>query len=195
MKAKSLRVLRERLGDCRRCKLAQSRQTIVFGEGDPEARVMFVGEGPGADEDAQGRPFVGRAGKLLDRMIEAMHLRRQDVYIANTIKCRPPENRDPETDETAACRPFLVDQISAIRPRAIVALGNAALHWFFPEAEGIMKERGRWRQWSAPAAPDDLVIVDVMPTFHPAFLLREPAAKRTTWRDLVAVMRVLGIPV
>jgi DNA polymerase len=166
---------------------------------------MFVGEGPGAQEDEKGEPFVGRAGELLDNMIEAMHLRREDVYIGNTVKCRPPGNRDPEKEEMDACAPFLAEQIHIIQPRAIVALGRVAARWFFPDIESIIAERGKWRQWplAGPMFPmtggdaqcGPVTLYDVMPTFHPAFLLRNRLGKPAAWRDLQAVMRHVGIPV
>jgi DNA polymerase len=158
-----LDAVREELGDCRRCKLCQTRKTIVFGVGDPHARLMFVGEGPGADEDAQGEPFVGRAGQKLNEMIRAIGLDRKDVYIANVVKCRPPGNRDPEPDEVATCSPFLFRQIEAIAPKAIVALGSPAAKTLLGTKVGITALRGTWGSFRG---------IPVMPTFHPAYLLR-----------------------
>ena len=171
--------------NCRNCHLAASRQNVVFGEGNPNARLMFIGEGPGADEDASGRPFVGAAGQLLDKMIAAMHLSREDVYIANVVKCRPPGNRVPGEDEAAACMGYLERQIELIKPEVIVLLGGTALH-FLLKMDGIFRLRGRWQDYKNIA---------VMPTFHPAFLLRKPESKREAWHDLKLVMARLGIAV
>ena len=171
--------------NCCQCPLAATRQNVVFGEGCRNARLMFIGEGPGADEDASGRPFVGAAGQLLDKMIAAMHLERQDVYIANILKCRPPGNRAPGEEEAAACIGFLQKQIELIKPEVIVLLGGTALH-FLLKVDGISRWRGRWLEYENIA---------VMPTFHPAFLLRKPEAKRETWQDLKQVMARLGITV
>jgi DNA polymerase len=183
--AAALAHVREELGDCTRCKLHKGRKNIVFGVGDPNARLVFVGEGPGADEDAQGEPFVGKAGQLLTKMIQAMGLERKDVYIANVVKCRPPNNRDPEPDEVAACEPFLVQQLGAIRPLVIVTLGKHALHTLVPGATSITRERGKWRTYQG---------IRMMPTFHPSYLLRDPSKKKEAWQDLREVMRVLGLP-
>jgi DNA polymerase len=158
-----LAALREEIGDCRRCKLCEQRKNIVFGVGNPAAKLMFVGEGPGADEDAQGEPFVGRAGQKLNEMIRAIGLDRKDVYIANVVKCRPPGNRDPEPDEVATCSPFLFRQIEAINPRAIVALGSPAAKTLLGTKTGITALRGKWGSFRG---------IPVMPTFHPAYLLR-----------------------
>lgn len=179
-----LDAIREDLGDCRRCKLSGGRTRLVFGEGNPEARLMFVGEGPGADEDRSGRPFVGAAGQLLDKMIAAMGLRREDVYIANVVKCRPPQNRDPEPDEAATCLPFLHRQIRSVKPEVVVTLGKPAARWLLGHEGAISRIRGQWRQWEG---------FPVMPTFHPAYLLREPSQKKAAWADLQAVMRRLGL--
>ena len=176
--------MREQLGECTRCKLAGGRQHIVFGVGAADAQLMFVGEGPGADEDAQGEPFVGRAGQLLTKMIEAMGLRREQVYIANVVKCRPPGNRDPEPDEVAACEPFLKAQIAAVRPRVIVGLGRVAVQTLLRDPTPITKQRGRWRTYEG---------VKLMPTFHPAYLLRNPPEKKKAWDDLRLVMDELGL--
>jgi DNA polymerase len=158
-----LTMLREELGDCRRCKLCETRTNIVFGVGNPHARLMFVGEGPGADEDAQGEPFVGRAGQKLNEMIRAIGLAREEVYIANVVKCRPPGNRDPQPDEVATCSPFLFRQIETIGPRVIVALGSPAAKTLLGTKAGITSLRGRWGSFHG---------IPVMPTFHPAYLLR-----------------------
>ena len=171
------------IGDCRRCKLCEGRHSIVFGTGDPQARLLFVGEGPGADEDKQGLPFVGRAGQLLNKIIEAMGLTRGQVYIANVVKCRPPDNRAPQPDETAACTPFLYRQIEIIAPRVIVALGAPATQALIGSSTGITKLRGTFREYRG---------IPVMPTFHPAYLLRNPAAKKEVWEDMQQVMAVLA---
>lgn len=181
-----LLALREELGECTRCKLAGGRSNLVFGVGNPEAELMFVGEGPGADEDRQGEPFVGRAGQLLTKMIQAMGYRREEVYIANVVKCRPPENRNPEPDEMDACKPFLERQVAAIRPRVIVALGKIAVHALLRETTAISRLRGRWFTYEG---------VKLMPTFHPAYLLRSPDEKKKAWEDLQLVMKELGKPV
>lgn len=160
----SLATVQDDLGECRRCKLCDGRKTIVFGVGDPHAKLMFVGEGPGADEDAQGEPFVGRAGQKLNEMIRAIGMERKDVYIANVVKCRPPGNRDPEPDEVATCSPFLFRQIEAIRPKVIVTLGSPATKTLLDTKVGITALRGRWGSFRG---------IPVMPTFHPAFLLRQ----------------------
>lgn len=178
-----LRAVRAGLGDCTRCKLHGGRTQIVFGVGDPAAQLMFVGEGPGADEDQQGEPFVGRAGQLLTKMIEAMGFARSEVYIANVVKCRPPGNRDPEPDEIEACEPFLKSQIAAIRPRVIVALGRFAVQTLLHDTTPISRLRGRWREYEG---------VKLMPTFHPAYLLRSPAEKKPAWEDLQLVMKEFG---
>jgi DNA polymerase len=183
--ADSLPALREAIGDCRRCKLAPHRTNIVFGVGDPRAALMFVGEGPGHDEDVQGEPFVGRAGQLLTEIItKGMRLRREDVYIANVVKCRPPGNRNPEPDEVAACRPFLERQIEIIRPRIIVALGTFAAQMLLGTRTPITRLRGHWHDYHGTR---------LMPTFHPAYLLRNPHDKRLVWDDIKAVMRELGL--
>src|SRR3989454_3414916 len=160
--------VREDLGECTRCKLHGTRHTIVFGDGNPKAELVFVGEGPGADEDAQGLPFVGRAGKLLTQMIEAMGLQRKDVYICNVVKCRPPENRAPEKDEIAICSPFLLRQLDVIQPKVIVCLGAVALKALLGAERGITHLRGQWLEYRGTR---------LMPTYHPAYLLRNPSAK------------------
>ena len=183
--ASGLEAIQADIGDCRRCKLCKGRTNIVFGVGSPKARLMFVGEGPGRDEDLQGEPFVGEAGKLLTRMIGAMGLTRSDVYIANIVKCRPPRNRDPEADEVAACEPFLLRQIEAIRPEVLVGLGRYAVQTLLRDPTPISRQRGKWRSYDGIA---------LMPTFHPAYLLRNPAGKRQVWEDLQDVMKKLGLP-
>lgn len=181
----TLEDIRRDLGDCRRCKLWSTRTNIVFGEGNPKAELMFIGEGPGADEDATGRPFVGRAGQLLTKMIEAIDLKREAVYIANVVKSRPPGNRTPESDEVKACIPFLFRQIAAIRPKLIVALGNPAMQALLDTKIGITKMRGHFQDY--PRIPE----IKVMPTFHPAYLLRSPDKKREAWEDLKKVRAFL----
>ena len=166
------------LGDCRRCKLHESRRNLVFGVGNPHARLMFVGEGPGQDEDEQGEPFVGKAGQLLTKIIEAIGLERPDVYIANVVKSRPPQNRNPEPDEIAACMPFLERQIASIAPAVIVTLGNVPTKALLQVDTGIMRMRGNWREYRG---------IPVMPTFHPAYLLRTPGDKRLVWDDMLKV--------
>jgi uracil-DNA glycosylase family 4 len=186
-RAVALAAVRADLGDCQRCRLAGGRKTIVFGQGNPEAELMFVGEGPGADEDEQGLAFVGRAGQLLTDIIEkGMKLRRADVWIGNVIKCRPPQNRNPELDEILACQPFLEAQIRAIRPRVLVGLGKFAAHWLLKTAEPITRLRGRVGEYEG---------IHVMPTYHPAYLLRNPAGKKDVWEDMKEVLRLLGRPV
>ena len=175
--------IRTDLGDCRRCKLHAGRTNIVFGVGSPLARLMFVGEGPGADEDQQGEPFVGRAGQLLTQIIKAMGLGREDVYIANVVKCRPPGNRNPEPDEIEACSPFLQAQIASIRPTVIVALGKFAAQTLLQTETPISRLRGQFHTLDGVA---------VMPTFHPSYLLRNPAAKREVWEDMKMVMQRLS---
>jgi DNA polymerase len=175
--------VRADLGDCRRCRLAAGRTTLVFGVGDPRAELMFVGEGPGAEEDLQGEPFVGKAGQLLTRMVEAMGYRREQVYIANVVKCRPPGNRNPEPDEIEACEPFLRRQIEAVGPKVIVALGTFAAHTLLRSTTPISRLRGQWTSYAG---------VRLMPTFHPAYLLRSPHEKVKAWEDLKQVMAALG---
>ena len=176
--------IREDLGDCTRCKLhGLGRRKIVFGVGNPDADLMFVGEAPGADEDRQGEPFVGRAGQLLTKIIEAIDLRRQDVYIANLIKCRPPGNRNPELDEMDQCEPFLLRQIDSIRPKVIVALGKFAAQSLLQTTDPITRLRGREYPYR------DAILV---PTYHPAYLLRQPSAKRDVWADMKRVRALLA---
>jgi uracil-DNA glycosylase len=172
------------LGDCRRCKLHRHRQHIVFGFGNPQADLVFVGEGPGHDEDVQGIPFVGRAGQLLTQMIEAMGLHREDVYIANVVKCRPPENRTPEKDEVATCLPFLLRQLAAIEPKAIVCLGNVAAQTLLGTHKSISHFRGQWLEFRGAR---------LIATYHPAYLLRNPNAKPEVWADLKKVIAFLGL--
>ena len=179
----SLEAIMMDIGDCTRCRLHEHRRTIVFGEGDPQAQLVFVGEGPGAEEDATGRPFVGRAGQLLDKIIIAIGLKREDVYIANIVKCRPPGNRAPELDEVATCEPFLLRQLAFIRPKVIVALGSPSFQCLLRTREPITKARGQWREWNG---------IKVMPTFHPAFLLRSPEKKREVWEDMKKVRDYLN---
>ena len=175
--------VRSTIGDCQRCKLARGRRNIVFGQGDPRARLMFVGEAPGADEDEQGLAFVGLAGQLLTRIIEAIGLTREDVFIANIIKCRPPQNRNPEPDEILSCQGFLEQQIDAIGPLVIVALGKFAGQWLLKTAQPISKLRGRLAAYRG---------IQVMPTYHPAYLLRNPGAKKEVWEDMKVVRDLLA---
>jgi uracil-DNA glycosylase len=181
--AAGLALVREELGDCQRCKLCPTRTNIVFGVGNPDAELVFVGEAPGADEDAQGEPFVGRAGQLLTKMIEAMGYARGDVYICNVLKCRPPGNRNPEPDEVASCEPFLKKQLGAIRPRMIVALGKFAVQCLLRDDAPISRLRGNLRTYEG---------IPLMPTFHPAYLLRDPSKKKLAWDDLKAVNAALA---
>ena len=182
--ATSLAAVRDFIGDCTRCKLHKlGRKTVVFGSGNPNADLMFVGEAPGADEDEQGLPFVGRAGQLLTKIIEAINLKREDVYIANVIKCRPPGNRNPEPDEVATCEPFLAQQIEIIKPRVIVALGTFAAHLLLRTDAPISRIRGLKHQYR------DAILI---PTFHPAYLLRSPERKRDVWEDMKKVRALLA---
>jgi len=178
-----LQVVRDDLGDCKRCKLAPSRTNLVYGVGNPDAELVFVGEAPGADEDAQGEPFVGKAGQLLTKMIEAMGYTREDVYICNVLKCRPPGNRNPEPDEVASCEPFLKRQLAAIRPRMIVALGKFAAQCLLRDDTPITRLRGGFRSYEG---------IPLMPTLHPAYLLRDPSKKKLAWDDLKAVNAALA---
>ncbi len=179
----SLAKLQESLQGCCRCNLHCQRKNIVFGEGDPQARLMFIGEAPGFDEDRMGRPFVGKAGQLLDKMITAMQFSREEVYIANIVKCRPPDNRAPAPEEAECCMPVLKQQIGFIRPEVIVLLGAVAVKYLLNTTSGISKMRGRWTSYEN---------IPVMPTFHPAFLLRQESAKRDAWADLQQVMARFG---
>lgn len=169
---------------CRRCRLHETRKQTVFARGTGTSGLCFVGEGPGADEDEQGEPFVGKAGQLLDRMIAAMGMSREEVYVCNIVKCRPPENRRPEPDEIAACKPYLEEQLQLVGPKVIVALGATALRGLLGIEEGITRLRGKWKLYQGNVA--------VMPTFHPAYLLRNPSAKHAVWQDMLAVLRQLG---
>ena len=177
-------LLAEEAKACTSCGLHEKRKQAVFARGNPFAELCFVGEGPGADEDAQGEPFVGPAGQLLDKMIVAMGYARDEVYICNVVKCRPPENRKPEPAEMASCMPFLTAQLGMIRPRVIVALGATAVQGLLGMSQGITRMRGKWKLYKGSTP--------LMPTFHPAYLLRNPAAKRDVWSDLQEVMRHLG---
>jgi len=178
-----LEAVRTELGDCRRCPLGDRRQHLVFGEGNPSAELVFVGEAPGADEDAQGRPFVGRAGQLLTKIIAAMGLKREEVYICNILKCRPPGNRNPLPDEIAACEPFLIRQLGVIRPRVICAMGSIAAHALLKSEAPISVLRGRFHSYQG---------IPLMPTYHPAYLLRNPGAKKQVWEDVQLIMKRLG---
>jgi DNA polymerase len=182
----TLEKIREDLGDCRRCKLAGGRKTIVFGSGNPKAELLFVGEGPGADEDEQGLPFVGRAGQLLTQMIEkGMKIPRPDAYICNVVKCRPPGNRKPEKDEVAACRQFVERQIDSVKPRVIVVLGATAVETLLGLHQSMGSLRGRWHEFHG---------IPLMITYHPAFLLRDPNRKPEAWEDLKKVIALLNSP-
>ena len=181
----ALRAIREDIGDCTRCGLSRGRKNIVFGVGNPKADIMFIGEGPGADEDEQGEPFVGRAGQLLNNMIAAMGLRREDVYIANVVKCRPPQNRAPERDEIETCSPFLMRQVDVIRPKIIVALGATAAKTLLGISDSMASLRGRLYDFRG---------TKLAVTYHPAFLLRDPRQKKEAWKDLQMVMNFLGMP-
>ncbi len=182
-KRPTLAEIREEMGDCRRCKLWRGRQNLVFGEGSPTAALMFVGEGPGAEEDLQGRPFVGAAGQLLNRLLSRMGLSREEVYIANVVKSRPPGNREPEADEIAACLPFLQKQIEAIQPRVIVTLGRVATQALLATHTPLTRLRGRWQTYRG---------IPLMPTFHPSYLLRFPQERHKTWEDMQQVMARLA---
>src|SRR6202166_146433 len=195
--AAALKLIREDLGDCTRCKLhQQGRKQIVFGVGNARAELMFVGEGPGADEDAQGEPFVGRAGQLLNNMIKAMGLRREDIYIANIVKCRPPGNRTPERDECETCSPFLMRQISVIKPKVVVALGAVAAKNLLAMNAPMSELRGRFYDFTpsgARSSDPSWQGTKLAVTYHPAFLLRDPRQKGEAWKDLQMVMKYLGL--
>jgi uracil-DNA glycosylase family 4 len=179
-----LRAIREEMGDCQRCRLAAGRKTIVFGQGNPNAELMFVGEAPGAEEDEQGLAFVGRAGQLLTDIIEkGLKMKRADVWIGNILKCRPPQNRNPEPDEVLSCQPFLEAQIRAIQPKVLVGLGKFGAHWLLKTTQPITRLRGHLGDYEG---------VPVMPTYHPAYLLRNPAAKKDLWEDMKVVLELLG---
>lgn len=179
----TLHEIRAELGDCKRCKLHRTRRTIVFGEGNEKASLMFIGEGPGYDEDVQGRPFVGKAGQLLTRIIQSIHLQREDVYITNIIKCRPPQNRNPDPDEIETCTPFLMKQIQAIQPKIICALGTFSAQTLLKTNEKITALRGK---------TFDLRGIQVIPTYHPAFLLRNPDKKKEVWEDMKKIHQLLS---
>jgi DNA polymerase len=181
--SQTLEALRAAIGDCRRCKLAPGRTNLVFGVGNARANVMFVGEGPGRDEDLKGEPFVGRAGQLLtDIITKGMKLKREDVYIANVVKCRPPGNRDPEPDEVEACEPFLKKQVDLVQPKVIVALGKFAVQCLLRSKQPITRLRGQWHEYQG---------IRLMPTFHPAYLLRNPGDKKLVWEDIQKVIEAL----
>jgi DNA polymerase len=181
-----LKDIRDGIGNCARCKLSTGRKNIVFGEGDPSARLMFIGEGPGADEDETGRPFVGRAGKVLESLINKMGFRREDVYIANIVKCRPPGNREPEEDEIGACRGFLDRQIEVVAPDAIMTLGSVSTKTLLSTDKTIGQMRGNFCDYNG---------IKVMPTYHPSYFLRNPSKKVFTWNDAIQVLNYLGIEV
>ena len=183
-KSAALKAISEDIGDCTRCRLHKARKNIVFGVGNINAGIMFVGEGPGADEDEQGEPFVGRAGQLLNNMIAAMGLKRQDVYIANVVKCRPPGNRTPEKDECDICGPFLLRQIEVIKPKVVVALGAVAAKYLLAINDSMANLRGRWY---------DVKGSKLAVTYHPAYLLRDPRQKKEAWKDLQMVMKYLNL--
>ncbi|MFI5303772.1 MAG: uracil-DNA glycosylase family protein [Nitrospiria bacterium] len=176
--------IREWIGDCQRCKLSPTRTQIVFGNGSSGPALVFVGEGPGAEEDAQGKPFVGRAGQLLTKMIEAMGLTREEVFITNVVKCRPPGNRNPEAEEIAACSPFLKNQLKVLKPRIICTLGTFASQTLLKTEEKISKLRGRFYSYEGML---------LMPTYHPAYLLRNPAEKKSAWEDIQMIMKELNL--
>ncbi|MBW2647540.1 MAG: uracil-DNA glycosylase [Deltaproteobacteria bacterium] len=181
-KVETLKDIRKDLGDCKRCKLSKGRKNIVFGQGNPRARLVFVGEGPGHEEDVQGEPFVGAAGQLLTKIIQAIDLTREDVYICNIVKCRPPRNRNPEQDEIDACLPFLVRQLKAIQPRVICALGAIAAQTLLNTNDPITKLRGGTHEYEG---------ITLIPTYHPAYLLRNPAKKRDVWEDMKKVKKIV----
>jgi uracil-DNA glycosylase len=196
----ALKVIREDIGDCTRCVLhKQGRKQIVFGVGNTQADIMFVGEAPGADEDEQGEPFVGRAGQLLNNMIQAMGIKREDVYIANVCKCRPPNNRTPEKEESDTCSPFLMRQIAVVRPKVIVALGAIASKALLSVNDSMANLRGKLYDFEAkvqPGVPEDIGFsTKLVVTYHPAYLLRDPRQKKETWKDLQMVMKYLGMAV
>jgi len=180
----TLQTLRQQVAVCKKCKLHRTRTNPVFGEGSHKADVMFIGEGPGRDEDFQGRPFVGKAGQLLTKIISAMGLDRKEVYICNIVKCRPPKNRDPEKDEINACIAYLKDQIKFISPKVICVLGRISGQTLFGNDFGITRDRGKWLAY---------MDIPVMPTYHPAYLLRDPSKKREVWVDIKEIMKLLGL--
>jgi len=181
----NLQEIRSELGNCQRCKLARTRRTLVFGEGNSKASLMLIGEGPGYDEDVQGKPFVGRAGQLLTKILQAIAIQRDEVYITNIIKCRPPQNRNPEPDEIESCYPFLLKQIQAIQPRIICALGTFASQTLLETDEKITSLRGRAYTFSG---------IQIFPTYHPAYLLRNPEKKREVWEDMKKIAKALSNP-
>ncbi len=181
-KGRDLDHLRTEIGDCTRCKLCKGRTNLVFGVGNPDARLMFIGEGPGRDEDLQGIPFVGLAGQLLTKIIEAMGFKREEVYITNIVKCRPPNNRNPEPDEVATCMPFLIKQVEIVKPTVIVCLGSVAAQNLLGTTMNISRMRGKFTEWHG---------IPVMPTYHPAFLLRNVNMKKPVWEDMKKVMKLL----
>jgi uracil-DNA glycosylase family 4 len=181
--AETLEEIRRELGECHRCKLHRTRRTLVFGEGNEKAKLMFVGEGPGYDEDVQGRPFVGKAGQLLTKIIQSIHLQREEVYITNIIKCRPPQNRNPEPDEIECCNPFLLKQINAIQPQILCALGTFAAQTLLKTDTKISALRGRFYELKG---------IKVIPTYHPAYLLRNPERKREVWQDMKMISEKLN---
>jgi DNA polymerase len=189
----ALQVIREDLGECTRCALHKGRTKLVYGVGNPRAELMFVGEGPGADEDAQGEPFVGRAGQLLNNMIKAMGLQREDIYIANVVKCRPPSNRVPEPEECETCSPFLMRQIAAIKPKVIVALGATAAKNLLAMNSSLGDLRGRFYDFKPAGSDASWSGAQLAVTYHPAYLLRDPRQKGEAWKDLQMVMKYLGI--
>jgi DNA polymerase len=189
----ALNLIREDLGECTRCKLHKGRTKLVYGVGNPRADLMFVGEGPGADEDAQGEPFVGRAGQLLNNMIKAMGLQREDIYIANVVKCRPPSNRTPEPEECETCSPFLMRQIAAIKPKVIVALGATAAKNLLAMNSSLGDLRGRFYDFKPAGSDASWPGARLAVTYHPAYLLRDPRQKGEAWKDLQMVMKYLGI--
>lgn len=184
----------EQVKGCRKCPLCETRTNTVFGSGSPSARLVFVGEAPGRDEDEQGLPFVGRAGQLLTKMIVAMGLKREDVFICNVLKCRPPDNREPAAEEVASCSPYLFEQLQIIQPRVIVALGAPAARTLLNTKESIGRLRGRFHDFYVSGTPMMGEPTPLMPTYHPAYLLRSPGEKRKAWADLQEVMKLLGLP-
>lgn len=183
IKLKTLDEIREKLGDCKRCKLYRTRNKLVFGEGNPDAKLMLIGEGPGYEEDIQGKPFVGKAGQLLTKILQAINLKREEVYITNIIKCRPPQNRNPESEEIASCYPFLLEQINAVQPKIICTLGTFAIQTLLKTDVKITSLRGKLFEFSG---------INVIPTYHPAYLLRNPEKKRDVWDDIKKVANELA---
>lgn len=196
-KKERLDALKKQVEQCKKCPLWQTRNNVVFGEGNPDADIFFVGEAPGFEEDRQARPFVGRAGQLLtDIITKGMGLRREDVYIGNVLKCRPPQNRTPNAQEIVACSPYLFEQIKIVSPKVIIALGSPAVRTLLETKESITKLRGRFFDYylDGPLSPDSKVI-KLMPTFHPAYLLRNPSEKIKVWEDIKQVLKYLGLPI